>query len=256
MDGVRFQAAVARALLRKPGGIGMLGEKTLHSALKYYYEPDSSLHEREAWGFLADVKNEEGVIEIQTRGLYSLGRKLEVYLKNTRVTVVHPVIRERRLVYVDKDTGELKPPRRSPRKGCIYDACRELIHIRKYLGDPNLMVIAPVVDADEYRIKTGEKRRRRDPGVQKFELVPGELIEEWVFVCPEDWQRLIPESLLKAPEGFTAAELARALKKSEYDARLVCGVLLAANALCRERRGRAYRYFPAGYEFNNEKEHE
>ena len=61
---------------------------------------------------------------------------------------------------------------------------------------------------------------------------------------------------LRKARHISQAELARALKKSEYDARLVCGVLLAANALCRERRGRAYRYFPAGYEFNNEKEHE
>ena len=44
MDSVRFEAAAARALLRRPegGGIGMLGEKSLHSALKYYYEPDET----------------------------------------------------------------------------------------------------------------------------------------------------------------------------------------------------------------------
>ncbi len=245
MDTVKFQAAAARALLRKSegGGIGMLGEKTLHSALKYYYEPDDSLHEREAWGFIADIRNEDGITEIQTGSLYPLGRKLEVYLKNTRVTVVHPVVRERRLIYMDPETGELSSPRRSPKRGCIDDAFRELIHIRSFLSDPDLMIVVPIADADEYRVKTARKKRRRVPNVKKFELVPTELIEEWVFVCPGDWLRLLPEGLL-SPAGFTVKELAAASKRSENAARLILNTLLFTGALTRRREGRAYRYYP------------
>ena len=69
MDEVRFRAAVARALLRHREGIGMLGEKSLHSALKYYYEPDETKHEIAFEGFFADIMNEDGITEIQTGSL-------------------------------------------------------------------------------------------------------------------------------------------------------------------------------------------
>ena len=78
MDEVRFNAAVARALLRKRegGGIGMLGEKTLHSALKFYYEPNVLSHEQKTLGYFADVKIEEGIIEVQTGSLGALRYKI------------------------------------------------------------------------------------------------------------------------------------------------------------------------------------
>jgi hypothetical protein len=48
-------------------GIGTLGEKALHSILKYTYEPDVSRHEIKVGGFYADIVNEQGIIEIHTR---------------------------------------------------------------------------------------------------------------------------------------------------------------------------------------------
>ncbi|MCR5808936.1 MAG: hypothetical protein K6G56_05185 [Clostridiales bacterium] len=244
MDSIAFSAAVSRALLRKSAGIGMLGEKTLHSALKYYYEPDETRHEIEFSGFFADVKNEDGVIEIQTRSLSSLKRKLAAYLPLTAVTVVHPVVRRRRLIYLDEETGELSKPRLSPKTGSVYDAFWELIRIREFLPDPNLMVVIPVVDADEYRTRTEPTRgfkKRRGKSLTKYELVPTELVEERVFVCGEDWLRLIPPPLLEK-DGFTAAELSRSLKISEDDARVVCRTLFEAAALKRERVGHGYVY--------------
>ena len=54
------------------GGIGTLGEKSLHAALKLYYEPDSSRHEIPVGQYVADIVNEEGIIEIQTKHLSSM----------------------------------------------------------------------------------------------------------------------------------------------------------------------------------------
>ena len=253
MDDTKFQAAAARAQLRKPegGGKGMLGEKALHSALKYYYEPDETCHEREAWGFFADVLNEDGIIEIQTRSLWSLKKKLPVYLERTRVTLVHPVVRRRSLIYLDPETGELSAPRLSPVRGSIYTAFPELIHIKEFLAHPNLLVVVPIVDAEEYRIRLEQKKRRRVPAVKKFELVPTALIEEWVFACPEDWLRLVPEPLQMT--GFTVRELAEASKNTVGAAGLVASTLLAAGALSRERAGRAYRYFVPNEETGKER---
>lgn len=241
MDNVRFSAAVARALLRpsEGGGIGTLGEKTLHSALKYYYEPDETRHEQAEAGFLADIRNEEGVTEIQTGSLFSLNRKLDAYPKELPVTVVHPVVRRRSVIYRDPETGELSKPRLSPKKGSVYTAFWELVHIKDRLTRPYLAVVVPIVDAEEYRVRTGEKKRRRAPNVIKYELVPTELVEEWAFVTPEDWLRVLPEGL---PDGFTAAKLAKELNCGARDAGVILAVLTAAGALTRERPGRAYEY--------------
>ena len=49
------------------GGIGRLAEKSLHKVLKSYIEPDETFHEREHLGSVADVMNNDGIYEIQTR---------------------------------------------------------------------------------------------------------------------------------------------------------------------------------------------
>lgn len=241
MDSVRFDAAVARALLRESegGGIGMLGEKTLHSALKYYYEPDSGRHEQAEAGFLADIKNEDGVTEIQTGSLFALNRKLDKYLPDTPVTVVHPVVRRRKLIYRDPETGELKKPRLSPKTGTILTAFAGLVHILPQLKKRGLAIVIPIVDTEEYRVKTGEKRRRGRPDVIKYELVPTQLVDEWVFITPADWLRVLPEGL---EEPFTVRSLAAKLSCPRTEAQNVCAVLTAAGALIRERRGNAYEY--------------
>lgn len=73
------------------GGIGTLGERTLHMVLKRYFEPDESLHEIRVGGFVADIVRPNGIIEIQTRDFSKLRRKLAAFLELGPVTVVYPV---------------------------------------------------------------------------------------------------------------------------------------------------------------------
>ena len=66
MDQEAFSSACAWAAARLgQGGIGTLGEKSLHAALKYYFEPCPENHEQPLGGFVADAVGEHGVIEIQ-----------------------------------------------------------------------------------------------------------------------------------------------------------------------------------------------
>ena len=76
---------------QKRGSIGLLGEKVLHAGLKFYFEPNSDFHEVKVNGFVADICNAEGIIEIQTRSLGKLKRKLEVFLQNVPVTIIYPI---------------------------------------------------------------------------------------------------------------------------------------------------------------------
>lgn len=242
MDDERFGYAVSRALMRQGGGIGSLSEKTLHSALKYYYEPDDSKHEAECGGFIADIKNDGGIIEIQTGSFFHLKRKLEAFLKEGPVTVVHPVIRQRLIIGVEKETGEIKSKRRSPKKGRLQDAFGELVHLGGVLSSGNLAVVIPIVDAEEYRVNREKKRRFRDRGYDRVDTVPTGLIEEWSFVESDDWLRLVPDALLNKPEGFTVRELADSLELDLNKAQAMAKTLFFTGALKREKTGRSYHY--------------
>lgn len=93
MDRNRFQQACmqARESLHGQNGIGTLGEKTLHAALKAYYEPDAESHEIKIGRYIADIVGENGIIEIQTRSFDKLRKKLEAFLSVAHVSVVYPV---------------------------------------------------------------------------------------------------------------------------------------------------------------------
>ena len=127
-----------KALQRTKGaqGIGTLSEKTLHAALKAYYEPDDESREVALGGFVADIVGEEGIIEIQTRSFERLRGKLEAFLEAARVTVVYPVAVERQLRWIDPETGEVLPPRGSTKKGIPFDVLPELYKIKPLLTHP------------------------------------------------------------------------------------------------------------------------
>lgn len=71
--------------------IGTYKEKKLHIILKKYFEEDSRYHEVKVNGFIADVCRDGEIIEIETSGFSGLGPKLEAYLPDYRVTLVHPM---------------------------------------------------------------------------------------------------------------------------------------------------------------------
>ena len=74
IDEAAFEAARQRIIGKKHDdkGIGTLSEKTLHAVLKAYYEPDEDNQEVAVNGYYADIYNQDGIIEIQTRQLGKL----------------------------------------------------------------------------------------------------------------------------------------------------------------------------------------
>lgn len=203
MDKMRF-AEARRKLLEKPQskGIGTLSEKTVHAVLKEYYGGGEENKEIPLGGFVADVVSEDGVIEIQTRALYRLERKLEALLPLCRVTVVYPIEARKYLLDIDPDSGELISKRLSPKRLKIWHGIAELYGIRKFLGNENLTVRFPVLTVEETRIRAAEKKRWAD----KIDKLPADMTEEVVIRRKEDIAALLPEEL---PDGFTSAEFAK-----------------------------------------------
>ena len=110
MDQIRFQQA-CRKIMDNPrarNGIGTLSEKTLHAVLKEYFEPFEDSHEVRIGGYVADIVDESGIIEIQTANLGKLRKKLEAFLKVCDVTVVYPMIGLKYLRWLDEHSGALQ----------------------------------------------------------------------------------------------------------------------------------------------------
>ena len=90
MDKTAFLLACHKVMEegRQNRGIGTLGEKTLHAVLKHYFDPREEHHEIRVGSYVADIRNEKGVFEIQTRGFDRLRGKLEVFLPEAPVTEI------------------------------------------------------------------------------------------------------------------------------------------------------------------------
>jgi len=131
-DLARFFEALR--LPTEQNGVGTLAEKRLHAALKRYYAPDSSCLEVPIGRYVADVFDGTRIVEIQTKQFARLVGKLHFFLERYPTTVVYPMPRTRYLVWTDPETGETKPPRKSPVIGKPLDAFHELYHIRDRWG--------------------------------------------------------------------------------------------------------------------------
>lgn len=211
---------------RSTPSIGTLGEKSLHAVLKCYYEPDSSRHEIAVGNFVADIVGEDGIIEIQTRSLSHLKPKLAALLELCRVTVVHPIIVNKRVISIDDATGEVISVRKSPKHGSIYTEMRELYTLRELLPLDALTLKFPLLEADEYRtfgVKTGRRKKQRTRrGEYVSDMIPTDLLGEITLSAPSDYALLIPDGL---PAEFGAAEFGAAAGTDPASARMAINLL-------------------------------
>ena len=118
-------------------GIGTLSEKTIHAVIKEYIVPRPEYHEIKYKGFVADIMFENEIYEIQSRNFGLLKRKLEVFLVENQVTIILPIIKNKKIIWYDQNNNIIRK-RVSPLKGNYYDAFEELYKIKKYLNKENL----------------------------------------------------------------------------------------------------------------------
>lgn len=202
-------------------GIGTLSEKTLHAVLKLYYEPDEDKHEVAMSGYYADIYNDKGIIEIQTRQLNKLRDKLSVFLQDYHVTVVYPLPFNKWLSWVNPDNGEVQGRRKSPRHFTEYDAFYELYKIKSYLKNPNLSINLVLMDMEEYKLLNGwsyDKKR----GSTRYDRVPVGIRRIVKFDRIEDYMQLVPADL---KEDFTVKDFAMVAGVSVEASRYTLNIL-------------------------------
>jgi len=199
-------------------GIGTLSERSLHAALKWYYEPLEEFHEVPVGKFIADIKRGNQITEIQTQSFDKLRRKLAVFLEEFEVTVVCPVAHVKYLEWINETTGETIRQRKSPKLGSCHEVLRELYHIRQFLTHPNLKLRIILLEVTEQRTENRKNRK----GYSRTDTFPRAVSGEMVLDGVSDYAKLIPVTL---DEEFTTTEFVKAAKISAKNAWFAVNVL-------------------------------
>lgn len=243
-DKERF-SAVCRALCEEVPSrkkIGVLSEKTLHSVIKRFIEPNEALQEVKVGDYYADIKNDDGIFEVQTRSFNKLRAKLKSYLETETVMIVYPIPAVKRLIWIDAQTGELTPPRKSPKHGSYFDAFPELYKLDMLIANESLRVLLLMVDVDEYRYQNGWSADGKK-GSTRHERYPIALADSLLLTTKEDYEGLLPSDLCSP---FTSKDFASAARIRTRIAQTVLTVLSKRGAVqCIGKSGRLNLYMKA-----------
>src|SRR4030042_1787412 len=97
-----------------PRAIGTLNEKPLHAALKAWYAQPGDQLEAKVDGYIIDIVRGDLLVEVQTRNLAAIKRKLLALVSHHPVRVVYPKAREKWIVKLSQD-GSRVGRRKSPK---------------------------------------------------------------------------------------------------------------------------------------------
>lgn len=187
--------------------IGTLSEKSLHAALKEWVAQPGDEFEVKIGRFVIDVVRGEQLIEIQTRHLYAMKRKLTVLLDEHPIRLLHPIPQSKWIV---KQTaaGSRISRRKSPKRGKLLDIFNELVRIPHLLNHPNLTIEVLLTHQEEIWRDDGKGSwRRRGQSIFDKRLI--DVVDHAVYSSAADYLAVLPESL---PMPFTNKQLAKQLK--------------------------------------------
>lgn len=224
-----------------PSRIGTLAEGHLHATLKSLCCEPGALYESEVEGLIVDVVNPQGLVEVQTSGFTRMRAKLERLLPGHPVRVVLPIAGEKVIVKVaeGEDGRQELSRRRSPRRGHLLEAFRELVSIAPLLLHPHLTLELVLTKEEEIRAhQPGKAWRRQGWVVRERRLL--EVLERRSLCGPEAWTALLPYA---AGESFTSTELGEALGQPRWLTGKMTYTLHRAGLLERlGKRGRSWEY--------------
>lgn len=194
------------------GGFGTLAEKRMHAIIKRYLCPNEDFHEVGLDGtrFIADIRIGNKIYEVQTGAFYPMRKKIAYYMEQTdcTVTVVHPIVLNKWVSWVDPITNEILPRQRSPKHERPENLLDELYSLLPYVGNDRLRFRLLLIEALDFRLLNGRSRDRKR-GSERYERIPISLLGELEFCSPEDFRRFIPQDL---PSPFTVKDFSKYTK--------------------------------------------
>jgi hypothetical protein len=213
-------------------------EYSLHAGIKEWYSAVGGQVEVKVDDFFVDVVKDGLLIEIQTRNLSAIKKKLIQLLLTSQVRLVHPIAKIKWLVYVSKQ-GEFVRKRRSPKKGKTVDLFVEMVHIADLFNDKNFSFEVLLVEEEELRCDDGKGTwRRRGVSIKDRKLL--KVFGNIVFEDRNDFLKILPDNL---GTPFTNKILAKKLGISIRLAQKITYCLRKMNALTVEGKKRRELFF-------------
>ncbi|MBQ8407803.1 MAG: hypothetical protein IJY39_02950 [Clostridia bacterium] len=226
-------------------GIGTLGEKQMHAAIKRFICPDESKHEilidgsagcieracdgednkkQKKRRFVADVLDGNTIYEIQTGGFSPLRDKIAWILENTtyNVMVIHPIAETKWVSTINNKTGSIENRKKSPLKGRVEDIASELYFFRDFIASPRFSLVILMMEGEQYK-KNMQTDGRKRPRYRKYELIPISLLRAYIFKGVEDYKLFLPEGL---PNPFCVKNYSEKTKIRGMDAYSIVKTLM------------------------------
>lgn len=194
-------------------GVGTLNEKPLHAALKERLALPGDRFEVDVDGYVIDIVRGDCLIEIQTRNVSKIKRKLAALAENHCLRLVYPVAAEKWIVRLAADGESVLGRRRSPLRGSVELVFRELVSIPQLLLHPNFSLEVLLVREEEVRRQDANFRnwRRRGWATQERRLL--DIVERRTFATAAGLSSLLPAAL---PDPFTTRQLAKAIHQPAW----------------------------------------
>ena len=192
--------------------IGTLAEKSLHAALKAHYAQPGDQFECALDGYVIDILRPEDAdprcIEIQTRHLGSMKRKLATLLNQHTVQVVHPIAQTRTITRIDAD-GVIRQPRKSPKRGTFMTCSPNSSGCRDVVQHPNFRLEVVLIREEQIWLDDGQGSwRRKHWSISDRKLI--EVVGALSLPNVADFAALLPAEL---PSSFDTKELAALIRQ-------------------------------------------
>ena len=219
---------------RKSGGIGTLGEYSLHADLKRWYAHEGDKLEVNVDGFVVDVMRGELLVEIQTGNFNAIKRKLAQLADLHPLRLVYPIAQEKWIVRLPARTGgrardgkKVLSRRLSPKRGRLLDIFDELVHIPSLLREPTVSFEALLIEEEEVRRDDGRGSWWRR-GISTLDRRLIRVVSRNVFEGPKGFLKFLPSGL---PQPFTTRNLAEALDEPHHIAQKIAYTLREMGAI-------------------------
>ena len=181
-------------------------EYSLHAEIKEWYSALGGEVEVKVDDFIIDVLKDGLLIEIQTRNLSAIKKKIGKLLLTNKVRLVYPLSTVKWIVYVSK-SGDFVRKRRSPKREKIVDLFVELVHLSNLVNDKNFSFEVLLIEEEELRCDDGKGSwRRRGISIKDRKLV--KVFDRVVFEDRTDFLKILPTNV---GVSFTNKVLAKEL---------------------------------------------
>jgi len=198
--------------------INTFNEKELHNDIKRHLSTTGDLLEVPYKGFIIDIKRDNLLIEIQTKSLNALRKKLEKLLDINRIRVVHPILKNKEIVLLSPDERTMHK-RMSPKHGNMTDIFEELIYIPDLFKHMNLEILLLIVSVQEIRRDDGNGSwRRKGISIVNTKLI--QIHEEYLLKDAIQLFKYLPKNITESE--FTTRDLSSSMNITLNRAQKIC----------------------------------